>query len=344
MNPRNLRSITRVATLPVAIAAALTAPQAWAQDDAQAQPAPQADGGQQAQNLDRIEVTGSRIRRVDAENASPVVTIDRAAIEKTGKLTIGDLMQELPNVAGAATNPNVNNGGGTGASTVDLRGLGSQRTLVLINGRRVIHQGGADGGADVNAIPASAVERIEVLTVGASSVYGSDAIAGVVNFIMRKDFEGLQASIDYGISDREDGQRSGGSITFGQVGEKGNIIAGVNYNKFEEVSSGDRDFSKLATYLYGGSAFSLGGSSRNPRGQITLPADSPIAISKGCTKLTRIPGATGSDPDADYRCYAATDGFNYQAVNLLQTPQERSNAFFLANYQITDDVNAFMEN
>ena len=138
----------------------------------------------QAATLDRIEVTGSRIRRVDAENASPVVTIDRAAIEKTGKLTIGDLVQELPNIAGAATNPQVNNGGGTGASTIDLRGLGSQRTLVLINGRRVVHQGGNDGGADVNAIPASAVERIEVLTVGASSVYGSDAVAGVVNFIM----------------------------------------------------------------------------------------------------------------------------------------------------------------
>jgi outer membrane receptor protein involved in Fe transport len=306
-------------------------------------PAPAAPADQQATNLDRIEVTGSRIRRVDAENASPVVTIDRAAIEKTGKLTIGDLVQELPNIAGAATNPTVNNGGGTGASTIDLRGLGSQRTLILINGRRVLRLGGADGGADVNAIPASAVERIEVLTVGASSVYGSDAIAGVVNFIMRKDFEGMQATIDYGISDRRDGQRQGGSFTFGQVGDKGNIVAGVSYNKFEDVSSGDRDFSKDATYLYGGSAFSLGGSSRNPRGQITLPADSPLAISKGCTRLTRIPGAAGSDPDADYRCYSATDGYNYQAVNLLQTPQERTNAFFLANYQMSEDTNAFIE-
>jgi len=248
---------------------------AFAQDTTP--PATPAPTDQQATTLDRIEVTGSRIRRVDAENASPVVTIDRAAIEKTGKLTLGDLVQELPNIAGAATNPSVNNGGGTGASTVDLRGFGSQRTLVLINGRRMIHRGGADGGADVNAIPASAVERIEVLTVGASSVYGSDAIAGVVNFIMRKDFEGMQASIDYGISDRDDGQRSGGSLTFGQTGEKGNIIAGVSYNKFDAISSGDRDFSKDATYLYGGVVTVLG-SSRNPRGFISLPADHPIAI------------------------------------------------------------------
>jgi outer membrane receptor protein involved in Fe transport len=306
-------------------------------------PAPAAPADQQATNLDRIEVTGSRIRRVDAENASPVVTIDRAAIEKTGKLTIGDLVQELPNIAGAATNPTVNNGGGTGASTIDLRGLGSQRTLILINGRRVVHQGGNDGGADVNAIPASAVERIEVLTVGASSVYGSDAVSGVVNFIMRKDFEGMQASIDYGISDRQDGQRQGGSFTFGQVGDKGNIIAGVNYNKFDAISSADRDFSKDATYLYGGTVTILG-SSRNPRGFIALPDGNPTVTALGCNNVTRIPGASGTDPINDYRCYVGSDdAYNYQAVNLILTPQERTNAFFLGNYQMTDDTNAFIE-
>jgi iron complex outermembrane recepter protein len=344
MNPRNLRSALRLASLPVGIATALVVPHAWAQDaqPPAATPAP-APANQEATNLDRIEVTGSRIRRVDAENASPLVTIDRATIEKTGKLTIGDLVQELPNIAGAATNPTVNNGGGTGASTVDLRGLGSQRTLVLINGRRVIHLGGLDGGADVNAIPASAVERIEVLTVGASSVYGSDAIGGVVNFIMRKDFEGMQASIDYGISGREDGQRTGGSLTFGQVGDKGNIIVGVNYNKYDAISSADRDFSKDATYLYAGYVTVLG-SSRNPRGFIALPDDNPTAVALGCTEVTRIPGAAGTDPINDYRCYnGAADSYNYQAVNLIQTPQERTNAFFLANYQITDDVNAFIE-
>ncbi|MFT3897881.1 MAG: TonB-dependent receptor [Thermomonas sp.] len=340
MKPRTTRPVLRFAALPFAIVTTLAGTGvAFAQDATT--PAPATDAGQ-ANTLDRIEVTGSRIRRVDAENASPVVTIDRQAIEKTGKLTIGDLVQELPNIAGAATNPTVNNGGGTGASTVDLRGLGSQRTLILINGRRVVHTGGLDGGADVNAIPASAVERIEVLTVGASSVYGSDAIAGVVNFIMRKDFEGMQASVDYGISGRQDGQRTGGSFTFGQAGEKGNVIAGVNYNKFDGISSGDRDYSKAATYLYGGSAFSLGGSGRNPRGKISLPDDNPTAIALGCTDVTRIPGASGAST-ADYRCYAPTDGYNFQSVNLIQTPQERTNAFFLANYQITDDVNAFLE-
>ena len=339
MKLRTTRPALRFAALPFAILTTLAGTGVAFAQDAAATPGNDAD---QAKTLDRIEVTGSRIRRVDAENASPVVTIDRQAIEKTGKLTIGDLVQELPNIAGAATNPTVNNGGGTGASTIDLRGLGSQRTLILINGRRVVHPGGADGGADVNAIPASAVERIEVLTVGASSVYGSDAIAGVVNFIMRKDFEGMQASIDYGISSRSDGQRTGGSFTFGQAGEKGNVIAGVNYNQFDGILSGDRDYSKLATYLYAGSAFSAGGSSRNPRGFISLPSTNPTAIALGCTDVTRIPGASGAST-SDYRCYAPTDGYNFQAVNLIQTPQERTNAFFLANYQITDDVSAFLE-
>jgi outer membrane receptor protein involved in Fe transport len=292
---------------------------------------------QQAANLDRIEVTGSRIRRVDAENASPVVTIDRAAIEKTGKLTLGDLVQELPALAGAPTNPQVNNGGGTGASTIDLRGFGSARTLILVDGHRVMGSG-INIGTDVNAIPASAVERIEVLTVGASSVYGSDAVAGVVNFIMRKDFEGLEASVDYGISDRSDGERQGGSLTFGQVGDKGNIIAGVNYNKFKQISSANRDFAKDATYLYYGSVFTSG-SSRTPNGRIFLPAGNSF----GCGSVTRLPGASGSS-QSDYRCYnGQTDAFNYQRTNLILTPQERTNAFVMANYQMSDDVSAFLE-
>ncbi|MGR4875106.1 TonB-dependent receptor domain-containing protein [Pseudoxanthomonas sp. LARHCG66] len=289
-----------------------------------------------AKTLDAIQVTGSRVARVETETASPVVIIDRAAIEQTGKLTLGDLIQELPAVSGAATNPQVNNGGGDGSSTVELRGLGSERTLLLVNGRRIVNN-------DLNSIPSSAVERIEVLMSGASAVYGSDAVAGVVNFILRRDFEGLTASVDFGMTpSHQDGQRSGGSVTFGQVGEKGNIIAGLNYNKFDGISSADRDFSKDATYLYSG-AVSIAGSSRAPRGRIFFPEGSPLIAQYGCDNVTRIPGAAGDTTD-DYRCYTgSTDSYNYQATNLIMTPQERTNAFFLANYQITDNLNAFAE-
>lgn len=307
---------------------------AFAQDAAPAAADQQAaTPDQKAKTLDRIEVTGSRIRRVDAENASPVVTIDRAQIEKTGKLTLGDLVQELPAIAGSPTNPTVNNGGGNGASQIDLRGFGPQRTLMLINGRRAVYN-------DLNSIPASAVERIEVLTVGASSVYGSDAVAGVVNFIMRKDFNGMQATIDYGVSGRGDGERSGGSFTYGMSGDKGNIIAGVDYNHFKQISSADRDFSKDAIYLSYGSVFA-GGSSRTPNGRINLPSGNPLRTALGCSSVTRIAGASGAS-QSDYRCYTSADAYNYQRQNLIQTPQERTNGFFLANYQISDDLTAFL--
>jgi outer membrane receptor protein involved in Fe transport len=286
--------------------------------------------------LETVQVTGSRIRRVDTETASPVVAIDRAAIEKSGKLTLGDLVQELPNIAGAPTNPQVNNGGGTGISSIELRGLGAQRTLVLINGRRAIN--GTGLSADLNAIPASAVERIEVLSSGASAVYGSDAIAGVVNFIMRSDYQGMEASADVGISSHGDGFRRGANFTWGQTTDKGNVTAGVGYNKFDPISAGDREFSKTATYLYSGSIIPLG-SSRNPRGRISLPAGNPY----GCSSVTRIPGANG-DQLADYRCYSgAVDSYNYQPENYIMTPQERVNGFVLGNYAISDSLTAFVE-
>src|SRR5262249_43943205 len=162
---------------------------------AQAQTASNPD--QKSQSLETIVVTGSNIRRVDIETSNPVITIDKTAIQQSGKVTLGDLVQDLPASTGPVMNPRVNNGGGTRASTVSLRGLGSARTLVLVNGHRYLL-------GDINAIPVNAIERIEVLTDGASSVYGSDAVGGVVNFILRSNYQGAEFSADYGISDRDD--------------------------------------------------------------------------------------------------------------------------------------------
>src|SRR5579862_5894093 len=136
-----------------------------------------------SQSLETIVVTGSNIRRVDIETASPVVTIDRAQIQASGKVNLGDLVQELPQMAGAAMTPQVNNGG-VGTAGVSLRGLGSNRTLLLINGHRIPFQ-----LQDLNLLPVSIVERIEVLNDGASAVYGSDAIAGVVNIITKTSYQ-----------------------------------------------------------------------------------------------------------------------------------------------------------
>ncbi|HSC11589.1 MAG TPA: TonB-dependent receptor [Rhodanobacteraceae bacterium] len=295
-------------------------------------------GDSSGELLETIVVTGSNVRRVDTETANPVITIDRAAIQQSGKLTLGDIVQDLPVVTGPYTNPRVNNGGGTGASTVSLRGLGSQRTLILVNGHRYLY-------GDVNAIPAAAVERIEVLTDGASSVYGSDAEAGVVNFILRSNYQGAEFSADYGISDRDDGERMGYHFIFGQTTDKGSILAGVDYNRFEPVLASNREFSKNAIYYYYGTAHLAAGSSRTPTGRVDLP---PALRSQfGCRYVTlKTLGQISNPPRLDdFRCYVdATDSYNYQGHgNLELTPQERSTAFIVGNYKLGDHVEAYLE-
>ena len=198
---------------------------------------------QKAKSLQTVVVTGSLIRRVDLETSNPVVTIDRAQIQATGKMTLGDLVQQLPAMTGGNVNPQVNNGGGTGASSINLRGLGSKRTLVLVDGQRVINALGS-GSPDINAIPASMIERIEVLTSGASATYGSDAIGGVVNFILRKNYQGAQFTANVGESDHNDGDQAGYSFTFGQTSDKGSIMGGIEYNKQDGVEAGNRSLDR----------------------------------------------------------------------------------------------------
>jgi len=292
--------------------------------------------------LETIVVTGSRIRRVDIESASPVFSIDRADIEKSGKLTIGDLIQESPSIAGAATNPSVNNGGGDGASTISLRGLGAQRTLLLVNGRRLAY-------ADVNSIPISMVERIDILKDGASAIYGSDAVAGVVNFVLRKDFQGIEATAEYGISDADDGERKGFSMTIGHSSDRGNIVVGANYNKTEPVWAGDRKFSSPALYNYFGYLITLG-SSFIPTGRFTIPRTVAAGFGLNCAgtgvnvNVRRIPGAGGANAASDYECYVGSQhSYDYSPFNLQLTPQERGGLFVTGNYRITDNIEAYVE-
>src|SRR3982751_3182610 len=312
-------------------------------------PAIAQDAQDQASNqqLETITVTGSNIRRVDIETSNPVITIDRAAIQKTGKLTLGDLVQQLPAVTGPNVNPQVNNAGGTGGSSIGLRGLGSQRTLVLINGHRYL-------SGDPNAIPANMIERIEVLTDGASSVYGSDAVAGVVNFILRSDYQGAEFSTNYGISDKDDGQSKGYSFTFGQSSDKGSIMAGINYNKIDQVLAGHRDFSKNSVSLYGTvntpPQGNLGGSTSSPFGHVQIP-DGFASFFPGCTSgfLARNPRTRGLNVATDYHCYrnnpdanGPSDKYNFATVNLILTPQERTGLFLNGNYKLTDNVEAYL--
>ena len=290
-----------------------------------------------------VVVTGSRIRRVDAETASPVLVIDQAAIQASGVTSAGDLVQRIPSIAGAASNPQVNNGGGFGEANIELRGLDAKRTLILVDGRRIGLVGSTDA-TDVNQIPVSLIERVEVLKEGAGAIYGSDAVGGVVNFITRKDLDGLELNADYGETSHKDGEHYSIDATFGTSTDKFTFMVGGNYTEQKPVSAGDRDFSKYALYFYGGAVgITQAGSSRVPNGRISIPdslADSYPDCGSGA--LTRIEGTSGSSI-GDYRCYTtAQDAYNFQPENLLMTPQERTALFTKVNYHITDNTEIYV--
>src|SRR5512138_3028677 len=193
--------------------------------------APGSDEGGRKSYGEEVVVTGSRVRRKDLNTPAPVAVIGRAQIEASGKISVGEFLQMLPE-QGNAPNFQLNNGGATygadGATRVNLRSLGVNRTLVLVNGRRFVPSGlGADATVDLNTIPTAAVERIEILKDGASAVYGSDAVAGVVNVITRTTYSGTEASAQYGISGHSDAQTFDGHLTTGRSGQAGNFLFSV---------------------------------------------------------------------------------------------------------------------
>jgi iron complex outermembrane receptor protein len=196
--------------------------------------------------LDRIEVTGSRIRQVDTETAQPVLTISRADIEKQGFQSVADILQNIsatgtPPVSRAAP---LSAGEASGGTFISLRNLGAARTLVLLNGKRLGVT--TSGLSDVSTIPAVAVERIEVLKDGASSIYGSDAIAGVINIITRSNYEGAAASAYYGQYDEGDGAITRGDFVMGFTGDRGSLTVAGEWTKEDDVMAKNRPYSAFS--------------------------------------------------------------------------------------------------
>jgi iron complex outermembrane recepter protein len=317
---------------------------------------PAADQGPDT-TLQEVVVTGSRIRRVEAETANAMLVIDQKQIQDSGYSTVGDLLQRIPSISGSATNPSLNNGGGFGESTVELRGLDAKRTLILVDGRRQGIVGSADA-TDVNQIPLNLIDHVEVLKEGAGATYGSDAVGGVVNFITRNDVEGVEIGADYGKTTHNDGPQHSVNVIFGKTLDNFRFEAGGNYFYQKAVYAGARDYSKYALYLYGGSYGAYkSGSSRSPTGRISLPGAIPasagggfvpgsLAANYGCGSVTRIGptngqgGAPGTSL-ADYRCFTNADHYNYQPYNLLTTPVQRSQAFTKMSYDINDYATAY---
>ncbi len=209
-----------------------------------------ASGALAQQGLERVEITGSSIRRVEAETALPIQTITRQEIERTGATSTEELMNSISSLSSAGATSNSTGAGSStyGLATISLRGLGEERTLVLVNGRRLATYANGTGAVNVNAIPLAAIERIEVLKDGASAIYGSDAVAGVVNFILAKKFEGIELSASAGRPTNSGGGRNQkASITGGFGGRENSRVSGVlsaSYEKETALFAKDRDYSK----------------------------------------------------------------------------------------------------
>jgi len=213
---------------------------------------PHPAGAQQAAPVARVEITGSNIRRAQAETASSVLTVNRNDIERSGKSTVAELLQTLAVDNQGSVPMSFGNGFAAGASGISLRGLGTASPLVLLNGRRMAPYGLADDGqkvfADLNVIPTDAVERIEILKDGASAIYGSDAIAGVVNIILRRNFQGTSARAMAGAGEGADGQQHNLALAWGfgdLETDRYNLLFNVEYKHTQEIwyrDRGNRDY------------------------------------------------------------------------------------------------------
>jgi iron complex outermembrane recepter protein len=205
----------------------------------------------ETQKVERVEITGSSIRRVDAEGALPVQVLTREDIARTGATSTEQLLQSITAISSAGATVNATGAGSStyGVSSLSLRGLSDARTLVLVNGRRIAAQAGGGGVAvNVNTIPLAAIERIEVLKDGASAVYGSDAVAGVINFILTKDYNGAEVGVTYGAPTRSgggDSLRVSGVVGFGSMSKDSyNVTISGTYEKENALFAKDRSFSK----------------------------------------------------------------------------------------------------
>ena len=298
---------------------------AFAQDAAPADP--------QATTLDRIEVTGSRIRSVDAETSQPVLVLDREEIQKQGVTSVAEVLNRI-SAAGPSINRTFNNGG-DGSSTISLRNLGASRTLVLVDGRRWVSSLG--GSVDLNTIPASIVERVEVLKDGASAIYGSDAIAGVVNIITRRDYEGAEFRTHIGQFNQGDGDRETIEATLGASNDRGNVVISLSRVEEGKVMAGEREQSADPVYGLGSALYS--GFSGNGKIWNAGPGD--------FSEYTVVPpGATGTGPAGQPRYgldqfvpwSVADHAYNYAADNYLLTPQTRTALYAKGRYDLTDDI------
>jgi len=299
--------------------------------------------------LEEVVITGSRIRQDPLEKRLPVLTLTEQDYEASGAVSLADYIQKLP-VSGSAINATNNSSGnlgfppdgggiGAGAAEIDLRYLTSKRVLVLVDGRRWIKGSsgsGVSGAVDLNTIPVNAIKSMEILQDGASAIYGSDAIGGVLNIITSDDWEGMKASAYYGQYEQGDGESAEFDVRMGAKGERGRALIDVSYTDQKSVSTVDRDES-----VYPLPGFPYGVSSGVPAGRFVFfdpYVGDYVSVSPNAGVGTN-PVWDPANPDSDdFHNFTLDDRFNYQSYNHLVTPNRRINIFGKAEYDLTDTM------
>jgi outer membrane receptor protein involved in Fe transport len=286
------------------------------------------------EQIEEIIVTGSRIKRRDFLTPSPLTTIDRHEIEFSGQATIEETLNQMPQVFPSLGRTSNNELGG-GVAWVDLRGLGPGRTLTLLNGRRLAPSG-AENGFDLNNLPEFLVKRVEIITGGTSAVYGSDAIAGVVNFITRDDFEGLGIEAGMTMAEAGDAETYDLNLVYGRdfAGGRGNITVFGNYYERSKLYAGDRAATET-TYLddWEGNLIEFG-SPITPDGVIFWPA---ADLGDGPAHATFNPDGTPRQRDL------LADNYNYAPAQYLQVPLERRVIGAFGHYDFSNRFQGYFE-
>lgn len=313
-------------------------------------------------NSEVILVTGSRIPS-SLDREATVMRLNKAALERTGLTSIGDILQQLP-ISGGSLNTKFNSSGnfgfppdgggiGAGAALADLRYLGPKRVLVLVDGVRWINGSSASGvssATDLNTIPPSIIDRVEVLQDGASSIYGSDAISGVINIITKKNEQGLSANAYVGSYTEGDGVTQQYDIGWGQTSEKMSVYINASYVRQGEVNASDRDIARFPVPGFT-ACMTADCSSATPRGRFVLydpntQSNLNLTLNEQLSPRTQ-PVYDPANPSAgDFSGFTNSDRFNFSPFNYVLTPSERLGIFSQTQYKLVDtqstSVNLFM--
>lgn len=301
--------------------------------------------------IEEIVTTGSRIRRDNFSSISPLTVIGGQAILEQGVSNMGEALRDQPSIGSGGFNQSSVLSGG-GSTSIDLRNLGPDRVLILINGRRVSSFADAlqNQAADLSFVPTAMVDRVEILRDGASAVYGSDAITGVVNVILKKDFEGIEASLNTGASGDGDGENYGVALTMGASNDRGNFVVGAEYRRQDPVKQVDRNwaFPAISSLNAGGavngSFYSTGGFFDTDVG---FYCTNPLAF--GGNEIDDISGTAAGCPSLASRQNVSSPDqvellrYDYALAQDLIVDNEVITTSLFGNYELNENVTVFME-